>query len=95
MTGVAAAWASVAVAVLALAWVASTWLLSRALRQATRGGERDAQLTRLITDVDKLVQDKDRAHDLLARQMADDRAATDRRLRWLEEHLWMTSRQAR
>jgi hypothetical protein len=42
----------------------------------------------LIEDVKKLVQDKDKVHAEMLSQMREDRMATDRRLRWLEEHLW-------
>lgn len=39
-------------------------------------------------DLEKLVHDKDAVHSEIIRQMRDDRQASDRRLRWLEENLW-------
>lgn len=47
-----------------------------------------SQLTRVAQDMAKLVGDKDRVHLSIQQEIRDDRAATDRRLRWLEEHLW-------
>lgn len=46
------------------------------------------KLDQLIKDVEKLVKDKDETHDAMLKTMVNDRAATDRRLRWLEENLW-------
>lgn len=43
----------------------------------------------LLTDsMAKLVLDKDRAHVIIQDQVTKDREATDKRLRWLETHLW-------
>lgn len=36
----------------------------------------------------QLVENKDRIHAEMLGQMREDRQATDRRLRWLEEYLW-------
>lgn len=46
------------------------------------------KLDQLITDVDKLIRDKDNTHQAMLTQMGEDRKATDRRLRWLEENVW-------
>lgn len=46
---------------------------------------------RLSTISDKLiaiVKDKDDVHKEMLAQMREDRDVTNRRLRWLEEHLW-------
>ena len=46
------------------------------------------KLDELVRSVSQLVKDKDQTHDLMLKQMADDRRATDGRLRWLEEYVW-------
>lgn len=46
------------------------------------------KLDQLILEVEKLVKDKDETHKQMLSQMTNDRAATDRRLRWLEENVW-------
>lgn len=45
-------------------------------------------LQNLVKDVQQLVENKDKVHEAIYRSMADDRKATDRRLRWLEEYVW-------
>jgi len=47
-----------------------------------------ARWTRIETDLRKLVIDKDRTHAAMLEQMKEDRAATNRRLEWLERQ-WM------
>ena len=46
------------------------------------------KLDELVKDVGKLIIDKDQTHKEMLQQMTDDRQATDRRLRWLEENIW-------
>ena len=46
------------------------------------------KLNVLVDDMKQLVEAKDKTHAEMIRTMADDRAANDRRLRWLEEHYW-------
>jgi hypothetical protein len=46
------------------------------------------RLGEITDDVRKLVEDKDKVHLAIQQEIRDDRVATDRRLRWLEEHLW-------
>ena len=46
----------------------------------------------LLKSVENLIRDKDQVHKDIINQMADDRKATDRRLRWLEENVWNTQR---
>lgn len=48
----------------------------------------EANLEDLTGDMKALVIDKEKTHTEMLRQMADDRRATDRRLRWLEENIW-------
>lgn len=49
------------------------------------------KLDALIEDMEKLVKDKDATHNAMINQMTNDRQATDRRLRWLEENVWKGS----
>ena len=48
----------------------------------------ESGLLELTKDMGELVRDKDKVHSEMLGQMREDRAATDRRLRWLEENLW-------
>lgn len=48
----------------------------------------EIRLDELTSDMSKLVLDKDRTHTEIVNQMIDDRRATDKRLRWLEENVW-------
>lgn len=48
----------------------------------------ESRLEEMVRNTQRLVEDKDRAHQVIQTQIHDDRAATDRRLRWLEERLW-------
>lgn len=58
------------------------------VRGAVKWTRVESKLESLVSSVDKLVKDKDTVHNEIIVQMRDDRKATDRRLRWLEEHLW-------
>lgn len=58
------------------------------VRGAIKWTRVESKLESLVLSVDKLVKDKDTVHNEIIAQMRDDRKATDRRLRWLEEHLW-------
>jgi hypothetical protein len=46
------------------------------------------KLSELVDDMRKLVEDKEKTHTDMIRQMAEDRSATNQRLRWLEENVW-------
>ena len=46
------------------------------------------KLTQVVEAVEQLIEDKEKVHVEMYRQMRDDREATNKRLRWLEEHLW-------
>ena len=50
------------------------------------------KLDELVKDMATLIKDKDQTHREILQQMTDDRRATDRRLRWLEENIWKGSR---
>lgn len=88
MSATEAAWAAVAVAALTLGWGITAWMLARAMRGERERATMVNQLASIARDLDRLVADKDRAHAELAAQMREDRQVTDRRLRWLETHLW-------
>lgn len=69
--------------------IPSLILMVKLVRQWTR---QEDKLNELINDVGKLIQDKDRVHQEMYRQMREDRLATDKRLRWLEENQWKSAR---
>ncbi len=46
------------------------------------------KLDEVIRDMKELVLDKNKVHLEITTQMREDRSATDKRLRWLEEYLW-------
>lgn len=46
------------------------------------------RLNNVVQDLGDIVKDKDKIHSEMLAQMREDRKATDRRLRWLEENLW-------
>lgn len=48
----------------------------------------EAKMTEVIDDIRKVTEEKERVHTVIFEQLKEDRKATDRRLRWLEEHLW-------
>lgn len=76
---------SVILSAMAIIFIPIAVLLFRGIVKWTRTEDK---LDHLITDVEKLIQDKDNTHQAMLRQMADDRKATDSRLRWLEENIW-------
>jgi type VI protein secretion system component VasK len=81
---------TVIVSVVAGAWAICTWIMTRALARARRDGVESAQLASLAKDMAELATAQQQANALIRQEIADDRKATDRRLRWLEEHLWKT-----
>jgi hypothetical protein len=78
-------WLTLAVAILSVIIVPLLVALFRVMTKFTR---LEMKLDQVFSDLQELVHDKDRVHEEITRQMTDDRKATDRRLRWLEEHLW-------
>lgn len=80
-----AAWASVAVAALALAFTAVTWMLTRAMRRATVSAVTAERLSRMARDIEELRRAGDRRDTELRAELRADRQATDERLRWLEQ----------
>jgi hypothetical protein len=71
-----------AIAVLILPGVALLW------RGAVKWTRVEVKLDNVVADLGRIVEDKDRTHAEMIAQMREDRAATNQRLRWLEEHLW-------
>lgn len=84
----AAGWASVAVAALALGWAVTTWLLGRALRRAGTQAVTEHRLADLAEAQQQMAANAQQQLQLLRTEVREDRQATNRRLRYLEEHLW-------
>lgn len=58
------------------------------VRGAMKWTRVEAKMDHAIHELKLITNDKDKVHQEIYVQMREDRAATDRRLRWLEEHLW-------
>lgn len=82
-------WLTLAVSMVGALLIPLGVLLYRVVVRATE--DRD-ELRNIGAGLDKLVKDKDAVHLEMLKQMAADREATDKRLRWLEEHLWAKRR---
>ena len=54
----------------------------------------EERLNELTADMKELVENKDIVHSDIINTMSNDREATNRRLRWVEEHIWKGSRNA-
>jgi hypothetical protein len=63
-------------------------LLGFIIRITRKWTQTEDRLDNLIGDVKELIVDKDKTHNEMLATMREDRQATDRRLRWLEETLW-------
>lgn len=59
------------------------------IRVTARWASVEEKLSRVVADVDKLVRDRDTTQAKIIDMMNKDREATDLRLRWLENHLWV------
>jgi len=86
-----AQWLTLAILILSVVIVP---VLVTMLRMSIRWTRVEAKLEQLVLDVKKLVVDKDRTHQELQQQATNDRQATDKRLRWLEEFLWKRGSQS-
>lgn len=82
-------WTSVALSVIAVILIPLCVLTVRLVVRWTRT---EGDMGKLIRDVEKLVADRERIIGEIHVTMREDRAATDRRLRWLEENLWRNAR---
>lgn len=69
-------------------------LLIALIRGIVKWTRVEDKLDELVKDMSQLIRDKDATHEAMLKQMTDDRHATDRRLRWLEENLWKGRRNA-
>jgi hypothetical protein len=78
-------WVEIAVSILGILILPLMALLFRMVIKFTRVEDK---LDVVITDMKELVLDKNKTHAEIAATMREDRQATDRRLRWLEEHVW-------
>jgi hypothetical protein len=65
--------------------------LALVFRLVVKWTKAEARLEDLADDMRKLVTDKDKTHTEMLTAMREDRASTDKRLRWLEENLWATT----
>lgn len=65
------------------------------VRGAIKWTRVESKIDHAISELGSIVADKDRVHQEIYTQMREDRAATDRRLRWLEEHLWRGTNRAK
>jgi hypothetical protein len=62
--------------------------LAFSFRFMTKWTRVESRMEEIVRSMARLVEDKDKVHTAMQQEIRDDRAATDRRLRWLEEHLW-------
>lgn len=66
------------------------------LRLIWGAGQKQQQIedkqVELIKNMEKLIADKDAVHREIIQTIREDREATNKRLRWLEENLWNTRR---
>jgi hypothetical protein len=58
------------------------------VKGAQRWTKTESRLEDLVHQVEKLIANKSEEHRVILSTIRDDRQATDRRLRWLEENLW-------
>ncbi|HEY6020027.1 MAG TPA: hypothetical protein VIY48_09035 [Candidatus Paceibacterota bacterium] len=65
-----------------------TGLFVYIVKGAYRWARTEEKLEEVVKQLKAIVDDKDEAHRLIHQTLRDDREATNRRLRWLEEHLW-------
>lgn len=69
-------------------------MLAFTIRATVKWTRVEDKLSELIEDMKKIVDDKEKTHTDILGQMAEDRRATNLRLRWLEEHLWNRGKNA-
>lgn len=79
------AWLTIILSAMAVLVIPLFVVLIRGVVKWTRV---ESKLDGVTDDMKELVRDKDAVHLEITNQMREDRRATDRRLRWLEEHLW-------
>lgn len=79
---------SIIIGALTLIFLVMSAMLGTLVRVVAKWTRTEDKISNLAEDMQDLVKDKDRVHSEMLAQMREDRSATDRRLRWLEEHLW-------
>lgn len=62
------------------------------IRSMLHWAQLESKIDAAINDIKDLVLSKDQVHETLWNEIRTDRAATNQRLRWLEEHLWKGGR---
>jgi hypothetical protein len=67
-------------------------LLVAVLRSAIRWKGIEDRLDSVVSNLSSIVKNEDKIHGEFIAQMREDRKATDRRLRYLEENLWSRNR---
>jgi hypothetical protein len=77
--------ASLILAIIATLLIPTVVFLVRGAIKWTRV---ESKLDHAISELSEIAADKDRVHHEIYVQMREDRTATDKRLRWLEEYLW-------
>jgi hypothetical protein len=88
MREVSVQYESIVIAFLSLLFLVLTTLLGVTVRATVKWTRSQDRIQMLADDMKELIVDKDKVHNEMLAQMREDRSATDRRLRWLEEHLW-------
>lgn len=86
---------TIIILILSLVFTIMVAVLGAIIRVTQKWTRTEDRLNNLIEDVKELIEDKDKTHTEMLTSMREDRAATDRRLRWLEETLWKTPGRAR
>lgn len=64
------------------------------MRMTVKWTRIESRLNELTDDMKTLIENKDKVHADIIATMAQDRKATNERLRWVEEHIWRNSRNA-
>lgn len=77
-------WLTIAISLGSLMFIVSSALLRQLVVAIRRQTKTEDSIADLAEDVKKLVVDKDKVHSEMLEQMRFDRAATDKRLRELE-----------
>jgi hypothetical protein len=63
-------------------------LLTYVIRAAMRIAKTEERVTDMMSDIQKIVESKEKDHRQLADALKSVYESTDRRLRWLEENTW-------
>jgi hypothetical protein len=79
------AWLGLVLSILAIVVIPTEAMM---IRMAVRWSRVETTLVAIAKDLKELTENKERDHQLIRESATYDRAATDKRLRWLEEHVW-------